>query len=56
MAREHPEVRLRRGPLSGKWEVVRVAENGQTVTDRWPIHAEDAAHLDEAFPIEGASR
>ena len=47
MSREHGEVRLRRAPLSGRWEAVRIADDGRTITDKWPIHADDAAHLDE---------
>lgn len=47
MTRKHPEVRLNRTPFTKEWEVVRIAKDGRTITDRWPIHADDAAVLDE---------
>lgn len=56
MGDEHPEVRLRRAPISGRWEVVRIHDDGQTVTDKWPIHLDDAAHLEEAFGPEGGAQ
>ena len=49
MAREHPEVRLNRRTFSGAWEVVRVANDGRTIVDRWPLHADDAALLEAMF-------
>ncbi|MEQ7847739.1 hypothetical protein [Nocardioides kribbensis] len=45
--RERAEVRLNRRKFSGTWEVVRLAKDGRTITDRWPIHPDDAAWLDE---------
>lgn len=47
MAKTHPEVRLNRRPFSGIFEVVRVAADGKTITDRWPLSAEDQAWLTE---------
>lgn len=47
--RTHPEVRLNRRTFGGEWEVVRLAKDGRLITDRWPIHPDDAAKLTEAF-------
>lgn len=47
MTREHPEVRLNRRTFTGQWEVVRIGKDGRTITDRWPLHADDAAFLDK---------
>lgn len=62
MAKTHPEVRLNRRPFSGIFEVVRVAADGKTITDRWPLSAEDQAWLARRSPapqqvstVEGAA-
>ena len=46
MVREHKEVRLNRRTSTNRWEVVRLAEDGSVITDRWPLHEEDSGLLD----------
>jgi hypothetical protein len=56
--RTHPEVKLNRRPFSEDWEVVRVASDGVTITDRWPLQKSDSDLLEslyigvDGFPIE----
>lgn len=47
--RTHPEVKLNRRPFSHDWEVVRVAKDGKTITDRWPLQKSDSDALEHTF-------
>lgn len=49
MSREHKEVRLNRRTFSNEWEVVRLAKDGKTITDRWPLIDENQTLLNEIF-------
>ena len=42
-------VRINRTPFSESWEAVKVNAKG-LITQRWPIHPDDAKALDAAFP------
>ena len=46
MSRTHKRVRLNRGGLTGQWSAVRVNQLG-VITDKWPLHPDDAALLDQ---------
>lgn len=37
MSREHKPLHLYRQPISGDWQAVRVAKDGSTITDKYPI-------------------
>lgn len=37
MSREHKPLHLYRQPISGDWQAVRVAKDGSTITDKFPI-------------------
>lgn len=37
MSREHNPLHLYRQPISGDWQAVRVAKDGSTITDKFPI-------------------
>lgn len=37
MSRVHESLYLYRQPLSGDWQAVRVAKNGITITDKYPL-------------------
>lgn len=37
MSREHSPLHLYRQPISGDWQAVRVAKDGSTITDKYPI-------------------
>lgn len=37
MSREHNPLHLYRQPISGDWQAVRVARDGSTITDKYPI-------------------
>ncbi|QHJ77417.1 MAG: hypothetical protein [Caudoviricetes sp.] len=37
MSREHAPLHLYRQPISGDWQAVRVAKDGSTITDKYPI-------------------
>lgn len=37
MSRVHESLHLYRQPLSGDWQAVRVAKNGMTITDKYPL-------------------
>lgn len=37
MSREHTSLHLYRQPISGDWQAVRVAKDGNTITDKYPI-------------------
>lgn len=37
MSRVHKSLHLYRQPLSGDWQAVRVAKNGMTITDKYPL-------------------
>ena len=37
MSREHSPLHLCRQPISGDWQAVRVAKDGSTITDKYPI-------------------
>ena len=44
-------VRLNKTPFSGRWEVVRLAEDGRTITNRWQLHPDDAALLERVTSL-----
>lgn len=37
MSRVHESLHLYRQPLSGDWQAVKVAKNGMTITDKYPL-------------------
>lgn len=37
MSRENAPLHLYRQPISGDWQAVRVAKDGSTITDKYPI-------------------
>lgn len=37
MSREHKPLYLYRQPISGDWQAVRIAKDGSTITDKYPI-------------------
>lgn len=37
MSREHNPLHLYRQPISGDWQAVRVAKDGNTIIDKYPI-------------------
>lgn len=37
MSREHKPLHLYRQPISRDWQAVRVAKDGSTITDKYPI-------------------
>lgn len=37
MSRVHESLHLYRQPLSGDWQAVRVAKDGMTITDKYPL-------------------
>lgn len=37
MSREHKPLHLYRQPISGDWQAVRIAKDGRTITDKYPI-------------------
>lgn len=45
-------VRINKTPFSNRWEVVR--EKDGVIIQRWPLHPDDAAALEAAYPQTGA--
>lgn len=37
MSRVHKSLHLYRQPLSGDWQAVKVAKDGMTITDKYPL-------------------
>ena len=47
--RTHPKVKLNRRTFSHEGEVVRVAKDGKTITDRWPLQKSDSDFLESLY-------
>lgn len=59
MSREHKPLQLYRTPLFREWEAVKVGQDGETITDKYPltnIRGMLSNELTAAEPIAAAER